>query len=200
MHHNINRQQLSESGLLDEEKKYLLKMARTTIQSKLGIDSGNKKLPPASKIMLEKRGCFVTIHLRGNLRGCIGTIEPVAPLIDGIRENAINAAFKDPRFPPLNAGELSDIDIEISVLTIPEVLEYSSTDDLLDKLEPKVHGVILSSGWHRSTFLPQVWDQLPDTETFLEHLCVKGGMGQDCWKNEETQVMVYKAEYFGEKD
>ncbi|MDM8515671.1 AmmeMemoRadiSam system protein A [Desulfobacterales bacterium HSG16] len=200
MHNNINGQQISESGLLDEEKKYLLKMARTTIQSKLGIDSGNEDLAPTSKTMLEKRGCFVTIHLHGNLRGCIGTIEPVTPLIDGIRENAINAAFKDPRFPPLNAEELADADIEISVLTIPEVLEYSGTDDLLEKLEPKIHGVILSSDWHRSTFLPQVWDQLPDTETFLEHLCVKGGMGQDCWKNEETQVMVYKAEYFGEKD
>jgi len=132
------------------------------------------------------------------LRGCIGTIEPIQPLTDGVVDNALNAAFRDPRFPPLSPEEYDDVDVEVSLLTVPEILEFHDSNDLLDKLQPGVHGVILSKGWHRATFLPQVWDQLPDKITFIEHLCQKAGMGNDCWKDSGVEVRVYTAEHFSE--
>ncbi len=185
------------SDLTLKDKKLLLKLARSVIGGKL---SGRDiSLPDdISPVLKEKRGCFVTLHKKGMLRGCIGTIEPVQPLIECVAENAINAAFKDPRFPPLDKSEFSQVDIEISVLTVPEKLEYKDGNDLVSKLKPGIHGVILSKGWHRSTFLPQVWDQLPVAEIFLSHLCQKGGMPGDCWKDGSVTVQVYEAEYFGE--
>ena len=95
-------------------------------------------------------------------------------------------------------NELPDIDIEISVLTAPRQVDFKDGDDLKHKLKPKIHGVILSRGWQSATFLPQVWDQLPDREDFLAHLCQKGGMERECWKDRETTVKVYTAEYFSE--
>jgi AmmeMemoRadiSam system protein A len=117
-----------------------------------------------------------------------------------IEEHALSAAFHDPRFPPVTAEELEAIDIEISVLTVPEELTFNDGEDLKGQLEPDVHGVILSSGLRRSTFLPQVWKQLPETEAFLQHLCVKGGMPGNAWQDPETKVQVYRVEAFGEKD
>jgi len=148
----------------------------------------------------EKRGCFVTLHKNRTLRGCIGTIEPVTPLVLCVTENAINAAFRDPRFSEVTPLEMDEIDIEISVLTVPAVLEFTDGKDLIKKLKPGVHGVILSNGPHRSTFLPQVWEQLPEPPIFLEHLCRKGGMKADCWQDPNTVIQVYEAEYFGEKE
>jgi AmmeMemoRadiSam system protein A len=116
-----------------------------------------------------------------------------------VEKNAKNAAFSDPRFTALGVDELKEIDIEISVLSVPKALGFNDGEDLKRKLEPNVHGVILSRGMHRSTFLPQVWKQLPDKEKFLEHLCLKGGMSAQAWQDPETKVEVYKAEVFGEK-
>ncbi len=185
------------SDFNSNDRELLLKLARSVIAKKLS--GGDISLPDnISPALKEKRGCFVTLHKKGMLRGCIGTIEPVQPLIECVAENAINAAFKDPRFPPLDKSEFPLTDIEISVLTVPEKLEYKDGDDLVSKLKPGVHGVILSKGWHRSTFLPQVWDQLPAPEIFLVHLCQKGGMPSDCWKDGSVTVEVYEAEYFSE--
>jgi AmmeMemoRadiSam system protein A len=117
-----------------------------------------------------------------------------------VEKNAQNAAFKDPRFPRLSAKELSEIDIEASVLSVPERLDFKDGDDLKRQLLPNVHGVILSRGMRSSTFLPQVWEQLPDKELFLEQLCLKGGMPATAWKDPATNVEVYQAEVFGEKD
>lgn len=186
------------SSLTDTEKKGLLKLARSAITRQLKKEESIERPESTSPVLDENRGCFVTLHKRGMLRGCIGTIEPIKPLIRAVEENALNAAFRDPRFPPLTKTELPEIDLEISVLTVPEVLEYEDGADLKSKLKPGVHGVILSQGWHQSTFLPQVWDQLPDTEAFLGHLCRKGGMGPDCWKKGDVVVKTYEAEYFSE--
>ena len=120
--------------------------------------------------------------------------------MEGVEKNAQNAAFRDPRFKPLSAEELKEIDIEVSVLTVPEALAFTDGEDLKGKLVPNVDGVILSRGGHRSTFLPQVWAQLPDKEQFLQRLCLKGGMSAQAWQNPETKVQVYQAEVFGEKD
>ena len=182
-----------------QDKKALLRLARSAIEAKLS-DAVKVERPGTSPILKEDRGCFVTLHKHGQLRGCIGTIEPVCPLVECVEKNAQNAAFRDPRFPRLSAEELSDIDIEVSVLSVPERLNFKDGDDLKRQLLPNVHGVILSRGMHSSTFLPQVWEQLPDKEQFLEYLCVKGGMPATAWKDPATNVDVYQAEVFGEKD
>ncbi|WP_207678346.1 AmmeMemoRadiSam system protein A [Desulfonema magnum] len=184
--------------LTDKDQKTLLKLARSVITSELIKSSDTERPAEISSVLAEKRGCFVTLHKKGVLRGCIGTIEPVKPLISCVEDNALNAAFRDPRFPPLKANELPDIDIEVSVLTVPRILEHKDGKELKAKLNPGVHGVILSKGWHSSTFLPQVWEQLPDTQIFLEHLCQKGGMEKTCWMDKDTVVKVYEAEYFSE--
>ena len=186
------------TSLTDEDRGALLRLARSAIAAKL--DSKNRVEKPASLSppMQEKRGCFVTLHIRGALRGCIGNIEPVKPLVSGVEDNALNAAFRDPRFPRLSSEELPEVDIEVSVLTVPQILEYTDGEDLKKKLKPGVHGVILSKGWHSATFLPQVWEQLPGKEQFLAHLCQKGGMDSMCWKDGDIVVKVYEAEYFSE--
>jgi len=186
------------SELTDKDKKALLRLARSVITAELvkgSVIERPKELSPATA---EKRGCFVTLHKKGALRGCIGTIEPIKPLISGVEDNALNSAFRDPRFPGVTAEELPLIDIEISVLTVPVILDRKDGEDLKNKLKPGVHGVILSQGWRSSTFLPQVWEQLPDKQLFLEHLCQKGGMGKDCWQDKDTVVKIYQAEYFSE--
>jgi AmmeMemoRadiSam system protein A len=185
--------------LTNQDKDALLKLARSTLSSKLIKGSKIRRPAHISEAMKEKRGCFVTLHKRGLLRGCIGTIEPLKPLVILVEENAINAAFRDPRFPPVEEDELPAIDIEISVLTIPKVLRCGDCEDLKKQLRPGTHGVIISRGNCRATFLPQVWEQLPDPETFLECLCRKACMEKDAWKSTDTVVEIYEAEYFSEK-
>jgi hypothetical protein len=192
--------QMESNGLSHEDKVGLLKLARSAIEAKLVQGATLVRPDPPSEPLLEDRGCFVTLHKNGQLRGCIGSIEPVSSLMSCIEEHALSAAFHDPRFPPVTAEELEAIDIEISVLTVPEELTFNDGEDLKGQLEPDVHGVILSSGLRRSTFLPQVWKQLPETEAFLQHLCVKGGMPGNAWQDPETKVQVYRVEAFGEKD
>jgi AmmeMemoRadiSam system protein A len=185
--------------LTEKEGLYLLDVARKTIEKRL-FDRAEQNLEDSalSPKYLEKRGTFVTLNKDGNLRGCIGHILPQEALIDGIRENAINAAFRDPRFNPLSKEEWDRIQIEISILTEPRPLEYSDVDDLLKKLRPGVDGVILKKGYLQATFLPQVWDQLPDKEEFLTHLCVKAGLDAYAWKKEKLEIMTYQVQAFEE--
>jgi len=186
--------------LEDKDRVVLLKLARSAIISELLKDKSSIVKPKGvSPLLQEKRGCFVTLHQGGSLRGCIGTIEPTTPLLSCVEENAINAAFRDPRFSPLSKDEIDAVDIEISVLTVPRVLKFIGGEDLKVHLIAGVHGVILSQGYRRSTFLPQVWEQLPQKEEFLEHLCIKGGMSRSAWRDPSTRVEVYEAEYFSEK-
>jgi AmmeMemoRadiSam system protein A len=125
-------------------------------------------------VLKKNSGCFVTLTINGNLRGCIGYIEPIKPLYQAVIDNARSAALSDPRFSPVRQDELGKINVEVSVLSNPVPLEFKSPDDLLQKLKPGVHGVILQKGPYHSTFLPQVWEQLPDKIMFLEHLSMKG--------------------------
>jgi len=187
-------------SLEEEDKITLLKFARSVIES--ALDRNVKTIRPETVVseLNEKKGCFVTLHKKGVLRGCIGTIEPIKSLMTAVEDNALNAAFRDPRFPSLTLNELAEVDLEISVLTPPTVLEYQDVGDLKDKLKPGIHGVILSKGGRSATFLPQVWEQLPDIEVFLGHLCQKAGMDDSCWKEKETVIKVYEVEYFSEKD
>ncbi|MDF1592575.1 MAG: AmmeMemoRadiSam system protein A [Desulfobacterales bacterium] len=188
------------ASLEHNDRQVLLKLARSAILAEL-LKDRNSIIKPKdiSPLLKEKRGCFVTLHKCGSLRGCIGTIDPTTALISSVEENAINAAFRDPRFSPLEREEINAIDIEISVLTVPREIKFRDSEDLKKQIIPGVHGVILSQGYRRSTFLPQVWEQLPKKEDFLEHLCLKGGMSRSAWQDTHTRVEVYEAEYFSEK-
>jgi AmmeMemoRadiSam system protein A len=184
--------------LSDDDRNCLLKLARSAITAELV--GGDEVIRPAnpSAALQEQCGCFVTLHKNKALRGCIGTIEATRSLLAGVEDSARNSAFRDPRFPPLEADELPAVDIEISVLSVPVALKYDDGDDLLKKLQPGIHGVIISRAWHSATFLPQVWEQLPDTTSFLEHLCLKAGLKKNSWKTGDLTVKVYTVEYFSE--
>jgi AmmeMemoRadiSam system protein A len=186
---------LDKDGLTTDTKKYLLKLARAALNACVR----GEKAPSTADAPTATRtpsGCFVTLHKAGMLRGCIGNIEPEKDLCDAVVDNARNAALSDPRFAAVQPDELGQIDVEVSVLTVPQKLAFSSPEDMLAKLVPGRDGVILESGFHRSTFLPQVWEQLPDKVEFLEHLSRKGGMAADGWKR--ATVKTYRAEHFSE--
>jgi AmmeMemoRadiSam system protein A len=193
---------MTESNFLSEDKgRLLVELARQTIADRLGVKKENAGAI-ASKmtedIFQSPRGTFVTITKNSQLRGCIGNLQPDKTLMAGVRDNAINAAFHDPRFPPLSKSELDQIHIEVSLLTEPKPLSYKDAEDLLAKLRPNVDGVIIRKGMHSSTFLPQVWEQLPDKTMFLSHLCLKAGLPGDEWKRGELEVMTYQVQYFEE--
>lgn len=181
-----------------QQKKYLLNLARSKIAKKLNINFKiNENLGKFET--QEKRGTFVTLEKKGDLRGCIGNIEPYN-LIESIENNAISAAFNDPRFPSLTKEEFFDINIEISILTVPEKLVYKDTKDLLTKLNENL-GVIIKKGVYKSaTFLPQVWEDVVDKEDFLNHLCLKATLNKDAWKTENLDVYTYKVIHFNEEE
>lgn len=190
--------------LTKEQGRTLLDLARATLikelgedQSKIPADLDQRLQDPA---LDQRLGTFVTLHLNTSLRGCIGSLEGTEPLRDNIKNNTLNAALRDPRFPPLGPNELPEVDIEISVLTSPAPLEYSSPQDLVNKLRPGVDGVILKKGMAQSTFLPQVWEQLPQPEAFLSNLCLKAGLPAEAWKQGEVQVFTYQVQSFAEKE
>lgn len=189
-----------KNRLTEDEGDYLLSVARKTIEQRI---SGHSEQPNSDADLpskfLEQRGTFVTLTTGGNLRGCIGHIIPQESLIEGIRVNAINAAFRDPRFPPLTKDEWEKVRVEISILTEPKPLAYTDARDLLQKLRPEIDGVIIRKGYHQSTFLPQVWEQLPKKEEFLSHLCIKAGLGSDAWKLGDLDVSTYQVQAFEEE-
>lgn len=175
-----------------KEKEFMLNLAKDAITDNLdGKTTEAKDIPEELK---ENRGVFITLTKHGELRGCIGYIEPIKPAYQAIIECAVSAAFNDPRFPPVEKDELKDIKIEISLLTRPQPLEFKDSSDLLDKLSNNL-GVILKKGPYQSTFLPQVWEQIPKKEDFLSQLCLKAGIDQDAWK-EDIEVETYKVEKF----
>lgn len=146
----------------------------------------------------EKRGVFVTLQKNGALRGCIGTLEPEKTLLENVQENACHAAFEDTRFSPVTLEELEDIQIEVSLLSVPEKLDYSDAQDLLARVVPFQDGVIVQKGYHRATFLPQVWEQLPDPESFLTQLCLKARLDAHAWQAGDLTVFTYQVQSFTE--
>lgn len=136
---------------------------------------------------------FVTLNLYGGLRGCIGSLVAHRPLIDDLIDNARSAAFRDPRFLPLSLTEFEEVEIEVSLLSEPKPLEYSSTADLKTKVQAGVDGVVLSLNGRRATFLPQVWDELTTFELFFSHLCQKAGLGSNCLE-EHPEIEIYQVE------
>ncbi len=163
----------------------LLPAARAAIERALGLPSESLEEPPEWALAIG--ASFVTLTERGLLRGCIGSLEAVRPLLDDVGSNAVAAATRDPRFPPLKGSEMDRIAIEVSVLSLPGPLAASSLTDAHEALRPGIDGVIVESGpWHKATFLPQVWDDLPDPEEFLRHLWAKAGLRPGTWKDGTT--------------
>jgi AmmeMemoRadiSam system protein A len=156
----------------------LLTLARNAITAEFG----GANLATADDAELHKKGAtFVTLTQQGNLRGCIGSLEAWRPLAEDVAQNARSAAFRDPRFKPLTADELNVTRVEVSLLTPAQAMTFTSEDDALAQLRPQIDGVIFSAGRHRSTFLPQVWQQLPDPATFMAHLKQKAGLPAGYW-------------------
>jgi len=193
----------STSELSPDQGQKLVELARLTLMERF-----NRTLSEGQVADLEGRfddeafqahsGTFVTLKIGGQLRGCIGSLVGREPVADGVRSNAVNAAFNDPRFSRLTNKELDRITIEVSVLTTPQPLEYSDSEDLIAKLRPGIDGVTIRKGPTGGTFLPQVWDQLPHPETFLSHLCMKAGLPADAWMQGELKVETYQVQYFEE--
>jgi AmmeMemoRadiSam system protein A len=170
----------------------LLSLARASIKShfgegKIDTDALIKEYP-----QLEQKGAsFVTLTLDGHLRGCIGSIIAHRTLLEDIIHNARAAAFNDPRFRPLGQEELSGIRIEVSLLSDPQVLEYEDGEDLKSKIRPGIDGVVLRMGSKQSTFLPQVWEDLPEFEVFFSHLCQKAGLNANCFES-HPEIYTYQ--------
>jgi len=195
----------SDSGqyLQEDQGLVLLKLARQTIMEHLGKPVPESESAPVESALSDPffqnyAGTFVTLKIDGRLRGCIGSLTANEPLCEGVRRNAVNAAFHDPRFSPLKARELDRVDIEVSILSKPRPLEYEDGADLLKKLNVNVDGVILRKGAASATFLPQVWEQLPKPEDFLSHLCMKAGLSSDAWRRTGLEVLTYQVQYFEE--
>jgi AmmeMemoRadiSam system protein A len=185
-------------GLLNSRQgEMLLKLARQTLEQQFRKEKIS--LAPDEPALSVKAAAFVTLKIDGKLRGCIGNLEPVGALWEGIRDNAINAAFNDHRFSPLTPEEVSAVQLDISVLSQPKPLEYKGTEDLLKKLRTGIDGVILRDGHRGATFLPQVWQQLPSTEQFLGHLCLKAGLPQESWRQKKLEIQTYQVQCFEEE-
>lgn len=163
---------------MDELGTSLLHLARNAI----GESFGMAPQPVAERPEWRQPGAsFVTLTRHGELRGCIGSLEAWRPLAEDVAANARAAAFRDPRFAPLTAGELAGIRVEVSLLTPAQPLPWRDEAEALAQLRPGIDGVILIAGRHRATFLPQVWEQLPDPANFLAHLKRKAGLAADYW-------------------
>lgn len=187
-------------SLSPADRQYLLKLARETIARHLrGEGPSPVDLDALSESLTRDGASFVTLTKHGQLRGCIGSLEPRRPLALDVRENGLGAAFHDPRFPPVRPGELDDLHVEISTLSIPQPLPYDGPDDLIAKLRPGVDGVIIERGWNRATFLPQVWEKLPDPHQFLQHLCLKAFLPDDAYRYPGLDVYTYQVEKFEEE-
>ena len=180
--------------LNERDRTTLLEIARHSIE--YGLQYGQAApvtVTDYSPALQESKASFVTLMLHAQLRGCIGTLQAYRPLVEDVSNNAFAAAFHDPRFPRLSAEEFPSLHYHISILSTPEAMQFKDEDDLLTQLQPGVDGLVLEDGYHRGTFLPQVWDSLPDPRQFLNHLKQKAGLPPDYW-SKTIEVERYTVE------
>ena len=173
------------------EQETLLSLASTAIEQGLAGKTSQPRQDKYGGALAEQGASFVTLKCDGRLRGCIGTLEAFQPLVLDVTDNAWSAAFSDRRFSPLTASEFSRIEIHISVLTPASPVTFKSEQNLIEQLQPEIDGVILSLGRQRCTFLPSVWETLPDPGEFLRHLKQKAGLPADFW-SDEIQIHRYR--------
>jgi AmmeMemoRadiSam system protein A len=190
---------MPDESLSDSERSFLLSLARQSIENYI-INHQITKLDPKilTPILKQDGASFVTLTIGGNLRGCVGALEPYQSLAEDVIEHAIAAATQDYRFPPVQAAEIKKLEIEISCLTRPKILNYDNPSDLVKLIRPKIDGVVIRDGTRRATFLPQVWEKIPDPEEFLDELCMKMGSTPDLWRRKKLEVLIYQVEEFHE--
>jgi len=180
-----------------QQEQVLLKLAEASIRH--GLEHGRPLKPVLAEYepALQQPGaCFVTLKREGELRGCIGSLAAYRPLLEDVAENAYAAAFSDPRFYPLQAAELHGLEMHISILGEAEPMQFRSENDLVEQLRPGIDGLIIEEGFRRGTFLPSVWEQLPEAREFLHHLKLKAGLPVNYW-SETVQVSRYTTHGFG---
>jgi len=188
---------MSSISISHDDQQVCLQVARQSIQH--GLEKGcalQIVSSDYSENLQQHAASFVTLHKHGQLRGCIGTLEAHQPLINDIAEHAFSAAFQDPRFPGLEKKEYDELEIDISVLGKPEPINFKNQEDLLQQIRPSIDGLILEFGYNRGTFLPTVWEQLPDKKEFLNHLKAKAGLPQSWWDN-AVKISRYETFSFG---
>ena len=173
-------------GVPPEAGKTLLRLARDTIAGALGLPAEFAAVPDWAQ---QPGATFVTLTESQGLRGCIGSLQAHRPIAEDLRANALAAAFEDPRFPPLGAEEWSQVEVEVSLLSSLQRMHFDSEESLLQQIQPHQDGLVLSHGVHRGTFLPQVWDELPQPREFLRALKHKAGLPADFWS---VNIEVYR--------
>jgi uncharacterized protein len=179
-----------------ERGEVLLPIARAAIARALGVTVAADETAPW---LAELGACFVTLTQYGELRGCIGTLQAYQSLLDNVKNNAVAAALHDPRFAPLSVQELGITTIEISLLSPTQPLAFKNEADALAQLRPGMDGVVFEYSHHRSTFLPQVWEQLPQPKQFMAHLKHKAGLPEDFWA-EGIKLSRYTVTKWHEKE
>lgn len=183
----------SKNYLLDLSRRALIAYFRDS--KKLEIDESEIMDP-----LLTQRGAtFVTLTIDGDLRGCIGTLIPKNKIYKDVINNTINAAFSDPRFPQLAESEVSKVKIEISILSEPKHVALDSPEEFLKEIGKFKPGLIIQLGLNQATYLPQVWEDLPDPGEFMSSLCQKAGLQEEDWKLSDSEVFTYQVENFSEK-
>ncbi len=176
---------MSFTSLNDDEKDKLRQLAKASIAT--GLDTGHPleiDIHHYPEKLRENGASFVTLHLNQQLRGCIGSLSAYQPLVMDIAQHAFDAAFRDPRFSPVSKSEFEALDIHISILTPAEPMQFKDEEDLLKQIKPGEDGLILESGYHKGTFLPSVWEQLPEARDFLNHLKLKAGLDRHYWSDD----------------
>jgi len=190
------------AGLTEEQGKALLWLARETIARQLGMEAHEPGTDISARLLDQelghKRGTFVTLKKHGELRGCVGCLTAVDSIVEGVKRNALHAAFDDSRFRPVEKNELVAIEVEISILTESIPLVYGNAEDLLSILQVGIDGLIIRQGMRSATFLPQVWEQLPDPKDFLSHLCRKACLPAEAWRSGCLEVFIYQVQHFAE--
>jgi len=182
--------------LTDDQRHLLIDIAKASIES--GLKNGRPLAVSLTQMPAEltlDRATFVTLEKQGQLRGCIGMLVAHRPLAEDVAHNSFSAAFSDPRFPPLAEDELKDLSIHISILSPSEPIICQSEAELVAQLRPTIDGLILDDGQHRATFLPSVWESLPEPIDFIHHLKMKAGLSANYWST-ELQAYRYTTESF----
>lgn len=186
-------------SLNSDERRILLEIARQALEEHArGEPLSELTLEELPDRLVEPGATFVTLTIDKELRGCIGTLEATQPLAEDVRIHAVAASSEDYRFPPVQPEEVPIISIEISRLTAPQRLEFNKPEELMYSLRPRVDGVVLRAGNRRATFLPQVWNKVPDPEKFLSMLCRKMGVPPDYWREGNFEIFTYQVEEFHE--
>jgi len=169
------------SDEFSESERVELKVIALSALKAAVLDNKSFSLEGVSSRLMLPGACFVTLLKNSQLRGCIGTLEAHRSLAEDVAHNSYNAAMRDPRFPCVESSELNDLELSISVLTKPKEVAVDSETQLLKQIRPGVDGVILDDGSHRATYLPSVWEQLPDAIDFIRELKCKAGLPKDYW-------------------